>query len=261
MFHDLWAYRQFIRSSIRNEIVNRFARSKLGGLWVLINPLAQVAIYALILSNVLAAKLPGIESKYAYAIYLMSGLLAWSLFNEIVSRCLNLFIEQANLMKKMKFPKVTLPVIVAGSNIINNTFLLIAILGTFLLLGHDFSWALLWLLPLTLLLVGLSVGLGLILGVFNVFIRDFAQFVPIVLQFWFWFTPIVYPISIIPEAYRHWLMWNPIYYFVSQYQRILVYGQPPEISNVLIISTLTCVFLTFSLILFRRASEDIVDVS
>ena len=76
MLRSLFAYRQFILSSIRNEIVSRFARSKLGGLWMIINPLAQVAIYALILSNVLAAKLPGIENKYAYAIYLMSGLLA-----------------------------------------------------------------------------------------------------------------------------------------------------------------------------------------
>ena len=68
MIHGVWSYRGFILSSIKNEFVSRFARSKLGGLWMIIHPLAQVAIYALILSNVLSAKLPGIDNKYAYAL-------------------------------------------------------------------------------------------------------------------------------------------------------------------------------------------------
>lgn len=101
---NLWAYRGFVTSSIRNEFVARFARSRLGGLWMIIHPLAQVAIYALILSNVLAAKLPGIDNPYAYALYLTAGITAWSLFAEIVGRCLTLFIDNGNLMKKMRFP-------------------------------------------------------------------------------------------------------------------------------------------------------------
>ena len=68
MLGHLWAYRQFVLSSVRNEITSRFIRSKLGGLWIIISPLTQVAIYAFILSNVLSAKLPGIESKYGYSI-------------------------------------------------------------------------------------------------------------------------------------------------------------------------------------------------
>ena len=131
MFRGLWQYRHFVISSIRNEMISRFARSKLGGLWMIINPLAQVAIYALILSNVLAAKLPGIDNQYAYAIYLMAGLLAFTLFSEIISRCLNLFIEQGNLMKKMSFPRITLPTIVAGSCLLNNVLLFVAMLGVF----------------------------------------------------------------------------------------------------------------------------------
>ena len=101
MLKSVWQYRGFVLSSIRNDMVSRFAQSKLGGLWVILNPLSQVLIYALILSNILAAKLPGIDNKYAYSIYLMSGLLAWTLFSESVSRCLTLFIDNGNLMKKM----------------------------------------------------------------------------------------------------------------------------------------------------------------
>ena len=257
---SLWQYRYFILSSIRNELISRFARSKLGGLWMIINPLAQVAIYALILSNVLVAKLPGVDNKYAYAIYLMAGLLAWTLFSEIVGRCLNLFIEQGNLMKKMQFPRITLPAIVLGSNLINNLLLFIAMMGIFFLLGHQFSLAIVWLLPSTAALAGFALGLGLLLGVINVFVRDLAQVVPIVLQMWFWFTPIVYPAAIIPDSYRHLLEFNPVYHFVAAYQDILVYSRFPELDGLLVIICSSILLLLLSLFLFRRASEEMVDV-
>lgn len=260
MFRGLWQYRHFVISSIRNELISRFARSKLGGLWMIINPLAQVAIYALILSNVLAAKLPGVESQYAYAIYLMAGLLAWTLFNEIISRCLNLFIENGNLMKKMSFPRITLPSIVIGSSLLNNGLLLLSMLGIFLLLGHHFALAMLWLLPLTAILTAFAVGVGLVLGVMNVFLRDIGQVVPIVLQMWFWFTPIVYPVTIIPESYRHWLNYNPMYHITRTYQEVLVYGRSPQFDGLVIIGGVALVLLLLSLFLFRRSIEEMVDV-
>jgi len=259
MFRSLWEFRHFVLSSIRNELVSRFARSKLGGLWMIINPLAQVAIYALILSNVLAAKLPGIDNQYAYAIYLMAGLLAWTLFNEIISRCLNLFIEQGNLMKKMRFPRVTLPTIVVGSSVLNNILLFIAMLGVFALLGHQFSAAMLWLIPLTLIVIELALGIGLILGVMNVFLRDVGQVIPIILQMLFWFTPIVYPASIIPEAYRHWLSLNPMYSLTDAYQQVLVYGNTPQWKGVVVIAAIGLLFAGASLFMFRRASAEMVD--
>ena len=260
MLRSLWQYRHFVFSSIRNELVTRFTRSKLGGLWVIINPLAQVAIYALILGNVLAAKLPGIDNKYAYPIYLMSGLLAWTLFSEIIGRCLNLFIEQGNLMKKMQFPHITLPAIVLGSNLLNNALLFICMLGIFALLGHHFSIAMLWLLPLTIILSGFALGLGLALGVTNVFARDLGHAVPIILQIWFWLTPIVYPAAIIPEDYRHWMAFNPVYHLTAAYQDILVYGRPPEVGGLVVIGVSSLLLLLLSLFLFRRSSEEMVDV-
>lgn len=261
MLQSLWKYRSFVLSSIKNELISRFARSKLGGLWLIINPLSQVLIYALILSNVLAAKLPGIESQYAYAIYLMAGLLAWTLFNEVVSRCLTLFIDQGNLMKKMSFPRITLPIIAVGSCLLNNIFLFVAMLGIFALLGHEFSIVMLWLIPLTLIVLLFALGLGLILAVLNVFLRDIGQVMPIILQVWFWFTPIVYPESIIPEAYRHLLSLNPMYSITNAYHQILVYNVSPTVDGgLLTIAGISLVLIIFSLFLFRRANVEMVDV-
>ena len=260
MFRSLWHYRYLVFSSIRNELISRIARSKLGGLWMIISPLSQVLIYALILSNILAAKLPGIDNKYAYAIYLMAGLLAWNLFSEIISRCLNLFIEQGNLMKKMSFPRITLPTIVMGSCLLNNILLFVSMLGIFALLGHQFSAVMLWLIPLTLIVVVLALGIGLVLGVMNVFLRDIGQAIPIILQVWFWFTPIVYPENIIPESYRHLLSLNPMYPITSAYHQVLVYNKAPQLDSLIVISVIASALMLLSLFLFRRASSEMVDV-
>ena len=122
-FVELYRYRYFILSSIRTELRAKFARSSLGGLWMILHPLAQVAIYALILSAVLSSKLPGIDNRYAYAIYLMAGILGWSVFAEIFSRSLNVFVDNGNLLKKMMFPKMALPLTVVGSALLNMAIL------------------------------------------------------------------------------------------------------------------------------------------
>ena len=149
--YGIWKYKNFILSSIHNDVINRFSRSKVGGLWSLLNPLAQVTIFALILSHILGAKLPGVDSQYAYSVYLCAGMLFWSLFSEIISRSLNLFIEQGNLMKKVNFPRATLPAIVGGSCLFNNIMLLLSIIGVIIILGHPINFAVLWLIPLIFL--------------------------------------------------------------------------------------------------------------
>ena len=260
MLKSVWQYRGFVLSSIRNDMVSRFAQSKLGGLWVILNPLSQVLIYALILSNILAAKLPGIDNKYAYSIYLMSGLLAWTLFSESVSRCLTLFIDNGNLMKKMNFPRITLPSIVIGSCLLNNLLLFVAMLAIFLALGHEFTAAMFWLIPLTLCVVTLGFGIGLILGVLNVFMRDIGLVVPIILQVMFWFTPIVYPLDIIPVGYRDMMSNNPLYHLIDGYHQVVVYGQPPALEGIVIVLAISLFLVALGLFMFKRAGAEMMDV-
>ena len=202
MFLAIWHYRHFILSSIKNDLRSRFARSKLGALWMVLQPLAQVAIYALVLSRIMAAKLPGIDNRYAYVIYLMAGMIAWSLFAEVVTRSLTMFVDSGNLMKKMAFPRVCLPIIIGGSSLVNNLLLLVTAIGVFLLIGHPPTLAMLWLPLLIGVNLAFGLGIGLILGVLNVFVRDVSQVMMVVLQLLFWLTPIVYMPSIIPERLR-----------------------------------------------------------
>ena len=108
-------------------------------------------------------------------IYLLSGMLGWSLFVELVSRSLNIFVDNAGLLKKIVFPKICLPLIVSGSALVNNFLLLVATLGVFVIIGHNPGIHVLWLFVLIPLTLAFSTGLGLILGTLNVFIRDVAQ--------------------------------------------------------------------------------------
>jgi lipopolysaccharide transport system permease protein len=255
-----WDYRNFISGSIKNKLAAHFSRSILGGFWVILHPLVQVAIYALILSAVLASKLPGIEGKFAYAVYLCAGMLAWNLFSDIISQSLNIFIENGNLLKKIYFPKITLPLIMIGTCVVNNLILFFAIVVVFSVLGHDLSIYLL-LYPLIMLVVVIfALGLGLILGILNVFVRDIGQVTPIILQIGFWFTPIVYPVSIVPEELRLWLQFNPMYHIVSAYQSILVYLNAPNIQVLVYLVLFSLLMFVFGFNLFRKAQAEIVDV-
>lgn len=256
----IWAYRYFIISSIVTEFRARFVRSRLGGVWMIIHPLAQVAIYALVLSAVLSAKLPGIESRYAYAIYLMGGILAWTLFAEVFGRSLTIFVDNGNLLKKMAFPKIALPLIIFGSALVNNLLLFISILTVFGLLGHPLSLPLLWLPCLITLTLLLAAGLGLILGVINVFIRDIGQIMPILLQFWFWLTPIVYVSSIVPEKYHSLMMLNPMSGIVIGYQDILVYGKIPQFATLIYPTIVAIVALCIASWVYYRSNEEMADV-
>lgn len=260
MLRNILEYRYFIFSAIKNDLTTRFIRSKLGTLWIIFNPLAQVLIYALVLSNVLAAKLPAVDSKFAFPIYLMSGTLGWSLFSEVVIRSVNLFVDNATLLKKINFPRVTLPSIMLGSCIVNNLILFSAILIIFTFLDHNFNFSIFYFIPLMGTVVIFAFSIGMILGVINVFVRDVGQIIPIVLQLLFWVTPIVYPVTIIPEEYRFLLCINPLFPIIEGYHDILFYGKAPDIISLIQLNIIGGAILLFSLFIFRKANPEMVDV-
>jgi lipopolysaccharide transport system permease protein len=255
----LWRYRQFIRTSIRAELQGRFARSRLGAAWHILHPLAQSAILAMVLSEVMGARLPGSASSNAYPIYLMAGSAAWGLFSEILTRCITVFITYAGSLKKISFPRLCLPVIVWGSALLNHFLLLAAMTLVFLLLGQPPGPT--WLaLPLGVLLISLfAFGLGLLLGIINVFSRDVAEASGIVLQIWFWLTPIVYAPELVPERFRWLLGLNPLLPFVRLYQDALLYRRWPDLMALLPSAGLALLLVALAFLLFRRAGSELVD--
>ncbi|HEY0333720.1 MAG TPA: ABC transporter permease [Stenotrophomonas sp.] len=254
-----WKYRFFILSSIKNDLRVRFIRSKLGATWMVIHPLMQVLIFATILSEVLSAKLPGVDNKYAYALYLMAGTLCWTMFAETLTKSLTLFIDSGNLLKKMAFPRICLPLIAGGTMLVNNVLLLLAIFAVFAVMGHYPSAQALWLPILMLLTLTFAMSIGLLLGVLNVFMRDIGQVVPVILQAMFWLTPVVYNITILPEHVQHLFKLNPMYPLVTSYQNVLLYNKPPLWNELGVMFVTTVIVGLIALVVFRRASPEMVD--
>jgi lipopolysaccharide transport system permease protein len=255
-----WRFRHFMLASIRGELKGRFARSRIGALWFVLHPLAQATIFALVLAEVLGARLGISDNKAAYAIYLMAGLAAWGLFTEIVNRCLTVFLEYANTLKKISFPRICLPLIVWGSALVTHVLLLGAILVVFLFFGHRPGPA--WLaIPVGIALISMfAFGLGLFLGVLNVFVRDVGQVMSVLLQVWFWLTPIVYTLDVLPKGLRAFVDLNPLVPLVRLYQDALLFDRWPQAYELLSPTLWTFGLLALSFVVFRRASSELVDV-
>lgn len=259
LYRSLHEYRGFILGSVQREFQARYRNSLFGALWPIFNPLSMIIVYTVIFSHIMRARLPGVDDSMAYSIYLCAGLLAWGLFSEITLRSQNMFLDNANLLKKISFPRVCLPVIVLINAGINFAIIIGLFLGFLLVTGRWPGMALLALVPLVALQMMLSAGLGMVLGVLNVFFRDVGQLFGICLQFWFWLTPIVYPISILPEWLRSLLQFNPLTSLIASYQNVFLYGQWPLWSSLLPAFVIGAVFCAIGLRLFRQRVGEMVD--
>jgi len=170
-----------------------------------------------------------------------------------------MFIEQANLIKKVSFPRICLPLIVVLSAVLNFA-IIFGLFTVFLVASGSFpGWIFLAILPVLAVQVLLAIGLGMIAGVLDVFFRDVGQFVTIALQFWFWFTPIVYPAVILPPWTRPYLAWNPMAPVIDAYQTVLVKAEAPAWPTLALPLLLALLLCAFGLRLFRRRSGEMVD--
>lgn len=260
MLRGIWAYRGFVLGSVKREFQAKYGNAVLGAAWSVLNPLAMIVVYTVIFANVMHNRLAGSDSTFAYSIYLCAGILTWGLFAEIVVRAQTMFIENANLIKKVSFPRICLPLIVV-LNALLNFAIIFALFLLFLVVSGNFpGWISLSIVPvLVLLQVMFAIGLGLVLGVMNVFFRDVGQFFGIVTQFWFWFTPIVYPASILSEGVRSALAWNPMAAIVGAYQTILVSSRAPDWQSLLLPLMLSLLLCMLGMQLFRKRSGEMVD--
>lgn len=256
---SIYSYRGFVLASVKREFESKYKRSLLGSFWAVANPLAMIAVYTLIFSEIMKARLPGVAGEFAYGIYVCAGVLTWGLFSEITLRGQNVFLDNANLIKKLSFPKICLPIITTLSSLLN--FAIIFILFTlFLIISSNFpGFVFLYVFLLLAILVVFAASLGVILGVLNVFFRDVGQFFGIFLQFWFWLTPIVYPKEIIPQGAVFLLQINPMAAVIEGFQRVLVFKEAPNISSLIYPLAVSALLLIFAFRLFRAKSLEMAD--
>lgn len=259
MLRNLWRYRSFVLGMASREFRARYLGSVLGSVWAVIHPLTLVFIYTVIFGRLMRSRVPGVDDAVGYGIFLCAGVFTWSAFTEILQRSGTVFLENGNLIKKMSFPRASLPAIVLVSALVNFAIVFAILLVVLLALGRFPGWAVLGVLPLLFVQQSLAIGLGTALGVVNVFFRDVAHLLAIGLQLWFWFTPIVYPINILGEETRALVRLNPMTDLVVGYQEILLHGRWPAWQQYLPQVLLAAAALLLGRACFRRLSGELAD--
>ena len=256
---SLWDYRAFIANSIKRDFQAKYRQSLLGSAWAVLQPLAMILVYTVVFSQLMGPRLMGSDDPMAYSVYLCSGIFTWGLLTEITGRSQIIFLEHANLLKKLRFPWLSLPAIAVGNACLN--FAIVFGLFTVFLcaVGRFPGWPYLAMLPLLVIQIALAAGLGVVLGVLSVFFRDIGPFYAIVLQFWFWMTPIVYPLNTLPPPVRDLILLNPMTPLVGGYQGILLHGAWPDWGSLVTATLVAMALCVLALYLLARRSGEMVD--
>jgi len=247
-------------SFAKRDFKERYVGTGLGQLWYILSPIITILIYTVIFSDFMKMKLDIVDNSYSYSIYLVPGLLAWTSFSTILMRLNGLILEKTNLIKK-----INVPIYVYQLSVIITEFFLLLLSFTLalfflILVNHPISMIFIYLIPILFLQTIFAFSLGLLLSLFTPFFKDLKEAIPIVIQLWFWMTPIIYMKEMVEDKYPSILIYNPYFHFVDIYQNIFLYSKPPLLINVLVLVFITFFTLCLAGFLYKKMIPTIKDI-
>lgn len=254
-FKSLYEYRELLKTSISKDIRGKYKNSILGIIWSFLNPLLQIAVYAIVFPLIMKSDLPN------YTVFLCCGLIPWNFFSSAISRTSFTMIENGNIIKKVFFPRQILPISVVTSEAVNFMISTVIILAFVLAYGMGITQFIIF-YPLVLLVQYLLlIGISFIVSSVTVFFRDLQHFIGIALQLLFYATPIVYASNTIPENFQWILKFNPMTYVINGYRYIFYYQQAPDFVSLLIVLGISIILCVVGYMIFnklqRRFAEEI----
>ena len=250
--------RHLIGNFVIRDLKSRYVGSFMGVFWSVVHPLVLLASYTFVFSIVFRIK-PDLEQIDNFAVFLFCGILPWLYFQDTVVRSCTSVVDHGHLIRKTVFPAEILPLTLVLSNLVTH-LVGFAILLVVLLYYSTLGWAVL-LLPLYLLLLMLlSLGLSWLVAALQVFLRDTAQILSVMMIFWFWFTPIFYQIERVPRVFRPWIEFNPLSHVVTGYRRILLENGLPDLGSLCWLAGWAVIVLLLGGLVFRKTKREFVDV-
>lgn len=184
----VWQYRELLVGLVRKELKVKYKDSSLGFVWSMLNPAMYLAVFYVVFQVILGSGIP------YFAIYLLSGLLAWTLFNNSVTAATGAIVNNGSLVNKVYFPREILPLSTVGANVVHFFLQGMVLLATLVIFRYDVAFGYLWLIvPALLVLLLLTSALGILFAALNVYVRDLQHLLELAMLAWFWMTPIVYP--------------------------------------------------------------------
>jgi lipopolysaccharide transport system permease protein len=262
--HPWWTKLDLLKTLVQRDLEARYKGSVLGNLWSLINQLAQLLVYTYLFSIVLQVKLslPGLPTNnFTYGLWLFAGLVPWTAFTMGLIQASVSVIGQPNLVKKVVFPLTLLPLVPVLSAFVESSLGLMALILFVAFTSNTFH-STLWLLPLVWIpQLLLTAGLGYLMAGLTVFLRDIPQTIGVLLNLWFYVTPIVYPVSIIPAQIKPWVFWlNPLAVLVEVNRDLVLVGEVHHWTEWGLTSAISLVVFCGGLGVYRRLRPAFADV-
>jgi lipopolysaccharide transport system permease protein len=257
---NLVARRTLLYQLVRRDFEQRFVGSAAGWLWGLIHPVVLLLSWVFVFQWCLHTKLPPNEVTQNYSLFLFCGFLPWLLFQETVMRSASSLLDHSNLIKKTVFPSEMVPVSIFLSSLLNHLLalaLVLIVVGVYV--GHFSMW--MFSLPVYMLLVGLfAVGIGWIVSSLQVYLRDTAQVLSVVLTFWFWVTPIFIDEQQFPQQVRFLLRANPLAFVVRAYRDRLLSYRYPSLQELTVVTAYAVAVFLIGGLFFRHLKRGFADV-
>lgn len=246
MLKNLYSYRELLKSNIKKEIRGKYKGSFLGVLWSFLNPLLQVAVYAIVFPYIMRVKTPN------YLQYLIVGIIPWTFFTTVINQGMITVRMNAGIIKKVYFPREILPISVALSGLVNFFISCIIILLFCIFGGIGVSWHLILLPVLALIQFLFTLGIVFALSAINIYIKDTEYLITFILSMLFYVTPILYNASLFPKNMRWILELNPLAGIITSYRDIFMYHQLPTMNTIIYLIGVTTVVFSLGLMIFRK---------
>ena len=253
---ELWRYRELVRNLVLRDLKARYKNSVLGFVWSLLNPLLMMLVFTVVFTVMLPTNID------RFPVFILCGILPWNWFSGSVGGAIHTIVGNATLIKKVYFPREALPLSLILSNAVN--FLLaLTVLFPLMLAFHTPLTPWLLFLPLLIVIQAIfTLGVALILSTINVFFRDTAVIMEVVLQAWFFLTPVVYDMKVLPEhkliagydieVRRLAYILNPMGSLIANYRDILYWGLPPGLDFLLRTAVTSLIVLFLGYLLFSH---------
>ena len=225
-FRELLDYGYLFRTFLRRDISSRYKGSAFGILWSLLNPLAQLLTYSFVFRYVFR-----ITDIGNYPVFFIAGFIPWFFFSTALVLGASTLVQHSALIEKVYFPRAVLPLSMTTANLVNMLIALLIALPYIFWTQGVAPLALLTLIPTIAALFLFAAGLAMLLSVVMVYFRDIEFLIGILLNVWFYATPIVYPLSRLPERFRPWINANPMTPFTNAFRQVLLDGRPVAFSG------------------------------
>lgn len=249
VFKNLYNYRELIKTSVKKDVGGKYKHSFLGVLWSFINPLLQIMVYAIIFPLIMRNSIPH------YTVFMVCGLIPWTYFSNVLNRSSWVIIENGNILKKVYFPREILPLSLALSETVNFLISSIIIFAFVLFQGMGISIYILFYPVILIVQFVLQLGIALILSSVTVYIRDLEHFIGVLLQLYFYATPIVYSSDSIPANYKWILKCNPMTYIIEGYRDIFYYHSIPDVKSLAIVFAIGIAVIIIGYMIFNKLQK------